>query len=261
MRPIEPGQADGRAAGAARGQAGLSLVELLVSMTILVMATIIALTLYEGARNAFHVGENVSEQQQAVRIAYDLVTGDIRHAGFNANPDGNEARPDEPIEAAFERAIVVRADFDNEDPVESHTPEDTLGGPGSAFLVFGIPQARSDVAQERWEENDELMQGVVQALLEFREDCGRFPSDEEGLEALLYDYGYYGWRGPYLEDPQFNEWDEIVDIYGTALEYRYKGLQSPVLVTAGGDGEFEGDIGRLILDEGERGDDVVFWVR
>ena len=131
----------------------------------------------------------------------------------------------------------------------------------SAFLVFGIPQARSDVAQERWEENDELMEGVVQALLEFREDCGRFPSDEEGLEALLYDYGYYGWRGPYLEDPQFNEWDEIVDIYGTALEYRYKGLQSPVLVSAGGDGEFEGDIGRLIFDEGERGDDVVFWVR
>jgi type II secretory pathway pseudopilin PulG len=112
----------------------LSLVELLVAMAILAVATIIALTLYEGARNAFHVGENVSEQQQAVRIAYDLVASDIRHAGFNANPDGSESRPDEAIEAALDRAIVIRADFDNEDPVDARSPEESLAGSGSAFL-------------------------------------------------------------------------------------------------------------------------------
>jgi len=116
-------------------QDGLSLVELLVSMTILAVAATIALVLYDGARQSFKVGENVSEQQQAVRIAFDLLSSDVRQAGFNTNPDGSEARPDEQIEGAFDRAIVIRADFDADDPVASRDPEETLGGAGSAFLT------------------------------------------------------------------------------------------------------------------------------
>jgi prepilin-type N-terminal cleavage/methylation domain-containing protein len=116
-----------------RREAGLSLVEVLVSVTILAVAATIALVLYDGARQSFKLGENVAEQQQAVRIAFDLISSDIRMAGFNTNPDGSKTRPDEQIEAAYDTAIVVRADFDARDPVDSHDPEDALAGPGCPF--------------------------------------------------------------------------------------------------------------------------------
>jgi prepilin-type N-terminal cleavage/methylation domain-containing protein len=117
-----------------RREQGLSLVELLVSVTILAVAATIALVLYDGARQSFKLGENVAEQQQAVRIAFDLISSDIRMAGFNTNPDGSKTRPDEQIEAVYDTAIVVRADFDARDPIDSRDPEDALAGPGGAFL-------------------------------------------------------------------------------------------------------------------------------
>jgi prepilin-type N-terminal cleavage/methylation domain-containing protein len=120
--------------GHRRSESGLSLIEVLVSVTILAVAATIALVIYDGARQSFKLGENLAEQQQAVRIAFDLISSDIRMAGFNSNPDGSKLRPDEEIEAAYDNAIVVRADFDATDPVASHDPEDALAGPGSAFL-------------------------------------------------------------------------------------------------------------------------------
>lgn len=36
------------------------------------------------------------------------------------------------------------------------------------------------------------------ALDLFEQDCGRFPTTEEGLEALVTDPGINGWKGPYL---------------------------------------------------------------
>jgi Type II secretion system (T2SS), protein G len=33
----------------------------------------------------------------------------------------------------------------------------------------------------------------------FRLDCGRFPTEQEGLMALLVNPGLDGWKGPYLE--------------------------------------------------------------
>ena len=118
-----------------RGQRGLSLVELLVSITILALATTVALVVYDQARLAYKHGENVTEQQQVARVAFDIITSDIRMAGFNTNPDGNKARPDEQLEAAYATAITVRADFDADDPIDFDLPEQTLGGAGSAFLA------------------------------------------------------------------------------------------------------------------------------
>ena len=116
-----------------RGQSGLSLVELLVSITILALATTVALVVYDQARLAYKHGENVTEQQQVARVAFDVITSDIRMAGFNTNPDGNKARPDEQLEAAYATAITVRADFDADDPIEVDLPEQALAGAGAAF--------------------------------------------------------------------------------------------------------------------------------
>ncbi|MBZ5639015.1 MAG: prepilin-type N-terminal cleavage/methylation domain-containing protein [Acidobacteriia bacterium] len=116
-------------------QVGMSMIEVLVAITILAVAFVIALSLYDAARKSFKKGENVSEQQQAVRIASDKLNADLRMAGYNYNPDGDIARPDEQIEGAFDTAVTIRADYDAEDPTASVTPETTLATGGAFSTV------------------------------------------------------------------------------------------------------------------------------
>ena len=107
-------------------QRGMSLIEVLVATAILALAVIIALIVYDASRKAFKKGENATEQQEAVRIAYDRLTADLRMLGYNANPDGNPNRPDEQLEGALDHAIVFRGDFDITDTTANATPEATL---------------------------------------------------------------------------------------------------------------------------------------
>lgn len=113
-------------------ESGMSLIEVLVATSLMAVAVLAALLLYDAARKSFKKGENASEQQQAVRIAFDRLNADLRMAGFNYNPDGATNRPDEQIEAAYDTAIVLRADFDAEDPLANSVPENDLAG--GAFL-------------------------------------------------------------------------------------------------------------------------------
>ena len=117
-----------RRAHARRAERGVSMIEILVAMAILVIAGTIALILYDASRKSFKTGENLTEQQQAVRIAFDRLNADLRMAGFNYNPDGDRNRPDEQLEAAYDTAVVVRADYDAEDPAAALTPEQDLDG-------------------------------------------------------------------------------------------------------------------------------------
>jgi hypothetical protein len=107
---------------------GLSLIEALVATTVLALAMIVALTLYDSARKAFAKGENATEQQESVRIASDLMSSDIRMLGVNVNPDGNVNRPDEQLEGALDHAIILRGDFDANDPAANAVPETALAG-------------------------------------------------------------------------------------------------------------------------------------
>ncbi len=121
----------------ARYQRGLSLAEVLVAVTVMAIAGTVALFLYDASRKSFQKGENATEQQQAVRIAFYELSKDLRLAGFNYNPDGEDDDPDEPIEAAYDTAVVIRADFDAEDPTRSGTPEDTLAGGAHGAVSVG----------------------------------------------------------------------------------------------------------------------------
>jgi len=87
-----------------------------------------ALSLYDATWDSFKQGENAAEQQQGVRIAFDKIATDLQMAGFNHNPDGDPSRPDEQIEAAYDTAIVIRADFDSGDASLAAVPEATLAG-------------------------------------------------------------------------------------------------------------------------------------
>jgi len=93
-------------------QQGVTLPELLVAMAVMLIAVAGALTLYDSSWKSFKQGENASEQQQGLRIAFEKIGMDLQMAGFNFNPDGHLSRPDEQIEAAYDTAVVIRADFD-----------------------------------------------------------------------------------------------------------------------------------------------------
>jgi len=111
-----------------RAESGLSLIEVLVATGVLSLVIIIALQLYDASRKAFAKGENATESQESVRIAFDRLSSDLRMLGYNVNPDGNLARPDEQLEGALDHAVILRADFDRSDPAASATPEATLAG-------------------------------------------------------------------------------------------------------------------------------------
>jgi len=45
------------------------------------------------------------------------------------------------------------------------------------------------------------MKGALSLALDlFEQDTGRYPAEDEGLEALTADPGIPGWKGPYLKD-------------------------------------------------------------
>jgi type II secretory pathway pseudopilin PulG len=114
----------------------MSLIEVLVATAVLAIAIIVALTVYDAARKQFKKGENATEQQEAVRIAYDRLTADLRMLGYNANPDGSLTRPDEQLEVALDHAIIFRGDFDAEDPTKNNDHESALAG--GAFSTVSI---------------------------------------------------------------------------------------------------------------------------
>ncbi|OWK43008.1 type II secretion system protein GspG [Fimbriiglobus ruber] len=67
------------------------------------------------------------------------------------------------------------------------------------------------------------------ALEQYFEDCGTFPSQEQGLESLRRDPGVPKWAGPYLEDK------DLVDSWGHPLLYELRD-DLPRVWSAGRDG-------------------------
>lgn len=83
------------------------------------------------------------------------------------------------------------------------------------------------------------------ALDQFRLDAGRYPSSQEGLEALRKNPGLDRWDGPYLPK------DIPVDPWGKAYIYRCPGEHGDYdLISLGADGQDGG--------EGENAD-VLSW--
>jgi prepilin-type N-terminal cleavage/methylation domain-containing protein len=116
-----------------RNGRGFSLIEMMVASAIFAIAAAVAFILYSAAQKSYKSGENVTDQQQSTRVAFDRMISDIRLAGFNTNPDGDSTRIDEQVEGAWDTAVTVRGDFDFEDPAASVSPEAAL--PGAAYSV------------------------------------------------------------------------------------------------------------------------------
>lgn len=72
---------------------------------------------------------------------------------------------------------------------------------------------------------------LEQALEIYKLDVGRFPTTDQGLEALVREpSGARGWNGPYLKKGEVPD-----DPWGNPYEYRYSG-GIPEIISLGADG-------------------------
>ncbi len=99
--------------------------------------------------------------------------------------------------------------------------------------VFGrIGGARQAVAQQKV--------GVLEMkVLEFQVDCARFPTNSEGLQALLYPPSDVSeqWKGPYVKEK------DILDPWGAEIVYQDPGRYNADfdLCSFGADGQEGGE--------------------
>jgi general secretion pathway protein G len=76
---------------------------------------------------------------------------------------------------------------------------------------------------------------LVTAVDMFEIDCGRYPTQKEGLEVLFRDPGIKDWMGPYIRDEK-----SLNDPWDTALRYAAR-QNGYIIVSAGPDRKFETD--------------------
>jgi type II secretory pathway pseudopilin PulG len=117
------------------GQRGYALIEALVALALTAVVFAAALALHDRLTASFRRSAEDAALQQSTRAAFDRLSADLRLAGFNIHPDGAGGRPEEAIEGMWERAVVLRADFDFEDPATGESPEATLGGASAPFRL------------------------------------------------------------------------------------------------------------------------------
>lgn len=88
-----------------------------------------------------------------------------------------------------------------------------LAGMVAPRLIGRSDEAKADIARGD-------MSNVDVALKLFRLDTGRYPSSEEGLQALMASPGSTeNWKGPYLEKQAMDPWKQ-------AYQYGYPGTHN-----------------------------------
>jgi general secretion pathway protein G len=101
----------------------------------------------------------------------------------------------------------------------------------SILVIVVLPGAQRPRSPERLRYTVAAIQveGISDALESYRKDCGEFPSDAEGLDALIRDPGHSGWRGPYLKAAPLDPW-------GAPFLYRRgDGASLPKVLSLGAD--------------------------
>lgn len=104
------------------------------------------------------------------------------------------------------------------------------------------PMAFKEVVKAREEATLSELKSLNKALVEFYEDTGRFPSEDEGLAALVSDPGVTGWQGPYLGGDRSDPLTEVTTdsfketyIYDLAPTTNPVGAADLLLASSGAD--------------------------
>jgi general secretion pathway protein G len=106
------------------------------------------------------------------------------------------------------------------------------------FATLVLPRLWKKVSGAKQTVAREQINGFITALGMYKLDTGRFPSTEQGLQALrIRPQDEARWDGPYL--PQ----DAPLDPWGHAYVYKYPGDhgEEPDIITYGADGREGGD--------------------
>ena len=142
----------------------------------------------------------------------------------------------------------------------------------SLLLVFGVLSAwgANERGARRHVDNRERMDAVAHALRAYKRDTGAFPTDDEGLLALVKKpEGATAWHGPYLERSLADSSGTVLDAFGVPVRYRAPrtGETACVLGSAGGDRDFQTDVATVerlkVSPNGEgagEGDDLILFV-
>jgi general secretion pathway protein G len=107
-------------------------------------------------------------------------------------------------------------------------------GVGAAFVLpYAIFQSESSQHQQL--STRAQMAQIEMALEMFMIDCGRYPTEEEGLNALrLQPTDLKGWNGPYIKE------NEMLNPWGNPYIYKFPGTQNKSgfdLISYGRDGQ------------------------
>lgn len=106
-------------------------------------------------------------------------------------------------------------------------------------LVVGLaaPRVMDSFGRAKSIAAETQMNNIKGALQLYYIDVGRYPSEAEGLEALIRQPGgTSNWRGPYVDGV-----DDIQDPWGRTYLYRFPGRDKPFdLSTLGRDGHAGG---------------------
>lgn len=101
------------------------------------------------------------------------------------------------------------------------------------------PQVLKYLGSSRTQSAKVQIQNIDAALQLFRLDVGRFPTQEEGLNAVVTAPSTAaGWNGPYLQKSS-----ALTDPWGTAYQYRSPGKHGDVDVYSLGSDKAEGGTG------------------
>ena len=106
------------------------------------------------------------------------------------------------------------------------------------FATLVLPRLWKKVSGAKQTVAREQINGFITALGMYKLDTGRFPSTEQGLQALrIRPQDEARWDGPYL--PQ----DVPLDPWGHAYVYKFPGDhgEEPDIITYGADGREGGD--------------------
>lgn len=101
---------------------------------------------------------------------------------------------------------------------------------GTVALNY-LGRAKSDAAQLQ-------ISQITAGLDLYRLDLGRYPTESEGLEALVSQpSGADGWRGPYIQKVE-----ALTDPWGAPFLYRAPGEEGPYdIISLGSDGREGGE--------------------
>lgn len=106
------------------------------------------------------------------------------------------------------------------------------------LAVIAVPQVLKYLSAAKTDAAGIQVQQLGATLDLYRLDVGRYPSEEEGLEALLEAPGEVeNWNGPYVKKR-----DMLVDPWGNMFVYRFPGEHGEYdLYTLGADGAEGGE--------------------